>query len=145
MTPDCWTPDDACYAPDSALWESSSVTVPADNLLGLLASLEADGGLPGVAPGDRFVKTAVLALAVLKADIEGGTSMYSLHLGRMADFLEANVEGWDTEIVEALVKLLRAATRKVDGQWAELFSDLSAGKTDLPTVWVTISNSTSSL
>ena len=141
MIADSWTPD-------SGFMEVSPVNspaMPADGLLMLLASLEADGGLPGPVTSARFIQTAVLALAVLKAEIEGGTSMYSLHLGRMASFLEANADGWGAEIVEALVKVLRAATRKVEGQWADQFSDLSAGKVDCPTVWVTISNSISSL
>lgn len=89
-----------------------------------LGTLAADGGLPGQTTEARVLKTAVLALAVLNLCVEGGTSMFTAHLRRMADFLDAHKDV-APDVLPGLVAKFKAASAIVPGGWGEQYNLLS--------------------
>jgi hypothetical protein len=89
-----------------------------------VGTLEADGGLPGQTVEARVLKTTVLALAVLNLCAEGGTSMFTAHLRRMADFLDAHKDV-APDVLPGLTAKFRAATAIVPGGWGEQYNLLS--------------------
>jgi len=114
-------------------------TMPANDLLGLLGTLEADGGVPGADPFTRFVLTALLALEALKVEVDGGVPVYRMHLNRMAAFLEGagGMDGAPTgPMAIVLTTLLRNATRKAEGNWLDLFLSVKADPDTSSEVWV---------
>jgi hypothetical protein len=91
---------------------------PSDTMA-TMASIEADGGLPGSDLETRVTRTALFALGLLQQK----TAIYRAHLKRMAKFLEAHADVAD--FIPRLIPLLMAGTQQVDGSWMDTFRTLS--------------------
>jgi hypothetical protein len=113
---------------DSSFLENSSVVSSAfpagTEILIVLASLEDDGGLPGPDIETRWIRTASLALAILQEAVVKQTSMYSLHLSRMTDFLENHCGQWPANNAHILIPVLRAGSSTIEGDWLKKFNEL---------------------
>ena len=103
---------------------SRSLTVPTPtSLIGEIVQLQDDGAMPGPTEELRFAKTAVLGLALLQADVEGGAALYATHRQRIADYLQSKRtkgDKWMTKFID----LLRAGTAKVSGDWIARYQSL---------------------
>ena len=121
----------------SLTWNDST---PTDLLLVMLAALEADGGMPddGI---DRILRTVLVGLIALNAQVDSGDNLYGLHLKRIADFLASADGSWAAEgkkapDVESLIALFRSPTRKVEGDWS---GHLAGSTGSVEDVWGEIS------
>jgi len=92
-------------------------------LISEVAQLKGDGGMPGSTEELRFAKTVVLALALLQADVDAGTAMYSTHRERIAKYIESHAVKGDAWMAK-LIALLRAGTAKVDGDWTTRYQSI---------------------
>lgn len=102
------------------------------NLMDALAKISSDGGaFPNTRIQHyRVIYTLALALAVLKAEVEGDMSMYVLHLGKMADFLDANAPADLKDTVTTVTERLRAASTALPGDWLEEYERLNKNISD---------------
>jgi len=103
-------------------------SAPTDMLLAMLASLEADGGMPDDGNLGRLLRTALVGLIVVNAQVDGGADIYGLHLKRMADFLQGADDLWKavsgaSAYGRSLTALFRTPDRKVEGDWSGYLAD----------------------
>lgn len=101
-------------------------TVPSNTLLAILSALEDDGGVPGPDLESRFVRTALLAIEVRNVDASNLVWLYRVHLTRMTDFLEANVnvvkfKGLGVKVLKGFISALRGQPQRVPGDWAKSY------------------------
>jgi len=118
---------EADYTPETRTKGGIIMSDQSWSFLGEVTMLMADGGMPGADPNMRFVKTVVLALALLKRDVDSGTAMFSPHLKRMADYIESKAAAGDDWLTQ-LVAMLRDGTVKVDGDWDTRYETLRASE-----------------
>ena len=105
------------FHPDSA--KSYTLGTGVD-LLQILSTLEADGGLPGKDDDARLLDTVLVALAALDEDFKTGMPMYRLHISRMADFILAHAGG-DATLTKLVDVFLRTRLScRLEGDWMAL-------------------------
>ena len=117
---------------------------PSRAILQAIGDLEADGGMPGATQGDRFFKTAFLALAMLSIDVGNkGKPLFTSHLKRMALFLQTFSKAFAGKpkaeaTVLALAELVREACQFLSGDWMAKYREYRG---DAKAAWATLESS----
>ncbi|MFA6233676.1 MAG: hypothetical protein WC824_05720, partial [Bacteroidota bacterium] len=101
-----------------------------------LGKLEADGGVPGKTPEERFFRTVFLALACLKAEVESrkkGNVVFAQHLHKMASFIESSPES-KKPLIQNLIEALKCVILypEIQGDWQKEYLSY---KGDSETAW----------
>lgn len=96
-----------------------------ERLFQTTGTLEADGGLPGATPEERIVRTLAALVALLDYEDKLGGGLFTTHIGRMTEFLQA--QGNDSLSPEriALVRHILDSINKnllTPGEWSKEYS-----------------------
>ena len=126
------SPDGVDYEPLRLEYGLCSTDAPGDfqpagfpnnplDIMQLLTNLEDDGGMPDEGLG-RILATILAGLKAYNIQVENNTSMFSMHLQRMATYLLNNRKGPQAALIEQIAKLFTHGSQKVPVKWDAFLS-----------------------
>lgn len=104
------------------------LTLPEDELIGLAAAIEPDGGLPGGTEEDRVLATLLALLRFLAKGHSTRSGGFRPHVEKLVKFLEAHVSSLPRNrgaVVQAVIEMAKAG-QSLSGEWGTVTGPAAA-------------------